>query len=147
MSHGGHWKSRIWLIAHTQAKSNFATFSGITRLCWHHQESNPVQLRCRQEYFRLLVVILGYCRTYHSFPQSDILGTLNYQLVHNKTPHVVTTLWLDSDDVVTILSPTSVTSVRLENHVSVPPWFLHSDCVSGAYCLPMKWLCSCLLGA
>ena len=26
--------------------------------------------------------------------------------VHSKTPHVVTVLWLDSDDVVTILSPT-----------------------------------------
>ena len=26
--------------------------------------------------------------------------------IHNKTPHVVTVLWLDSDDVVTILSST-----------------------------------------
>ena len=26
--------------------------------------------------------------------------------VHSKTPHVVTVLWQDSDDVVTILSPT-----------------------------------------
>ena len=26
--------------------------------------------------------------------------------IHSKTPHVVTVLWLDSDDVVTILSPT-----------------------------------------
>ena len=30
--------------------------------------------------------------------------------LHSKTPHVVTMLWLDSDDVVTILSPTSGTS-------------------------------------
>ena len=48
--------------------------------------------------------------------------------VHSKT-HVITVLWQHSDDVVTILSPTSGTSGRLENHVSVPPWFLHSDCV------------------
>ena len=27
-------------------------------------------------------------------------------MVHNKTPHAVTVLWLDSDDVVTIVSPT-----------------------------------------
>ena len=45
--------------------------------------------------------------------------------VHSKTPIVVTVLWQDSDDVVTILSP----SGRLQNRVSVPPWFLHSDCV------------------
>ena len=30
----------------------------------------------------------------------------NNQTLHSKTPHVVTVLWLDSDDVVTILSPT-----------------------------------------
>ena len=47
--------------------------------------------------------------------------------LHNKTPHVVTVLWQDSDDVVTILSPTSGTSGRLQNRVPVPPWFLHSD--------------------
>ena len=33
----------------------------------------------------------GYCKLEH---------------LHSKTPHVVTVLWLDSDDVVTILSPT-----------------------------------------
>ena len=49
--------------------------------------------------------------------------------LHSKTPHVVTVLWLDSDDVVTILSPTSGTSGWLQNHVSVPPLTLHSDCV------------------
>ena len=38
-------------------------------------------------------------------------------------------LWLDSDWVVTILLPTSDTSGRLQNRVSVPPWFLHSDYV------------------
>ena len=43
------------------------------------------------------------------------------QLVHSKTPHVVTVLWLDSDWVLTILSPTSSTSGRLQNRVSVPP--------------------------
>ena len=32
--------------------------------------------------------------------------TVSYYL-HSKTPHVVTVLWLDSDDVVTILSSTS----------------------------------------
>ena len=46
--------------------------------------------------------------------------------IHSKTPHVVTVLWLDSDNVVIILSPTSA----LQNRVSVPPWFLHiSDCL------------------
>ena len=50
-------------------------------------------------------------------------------IIHSKTPHVVTVLWLDSDDVVTILSPTGGTSGRLQNRVSVPPWFLHGDCV------------------
>ena len=49
--------------------------------------------------------------------------------LYSKTPHVVTVLWLASDDVVTILSPTSGTSGRLQNRVSVPPWFLHSDSV------------------
>ena len=47
--------------------------------------------------------------------------------LHSKAPHVVTVLWLDSDGVVTILSPTSDTSGRLQHCVSVPPWFLHSD--------------------
>ena len=46
-----------------------------------------------------------------------------------KFPHVVTVLWQDSDNVVTILFPTSGTSGRLQNCVSVPPRFLHSDCV------------------
>ena len=50
--------------------------------------------------------------------------------VNSKT-HVVTVLWLDSDDEVTIPSPTSGTSGRLQNRVSVSPWFLHSDCVTG----------------
>ena len=48
-------------------------------------------------------------------------------------------LWQDSDDVVTILSPTSGTSGRLQNRVSVPPWFLHSDCV---YRVPSVFPCS-----
>ena len=48
---------------------------------------------------------------------------------HCKFPHVVTVLWQGSDDVVTILSPTSGTSGRLQNRVSVPPWFLHGDTV------------------
>ena len=51
------------------------------------------------------------------------------QHLHSKTPHEVTVLWLDSDHVVTILSPTSGTGGRLQNCLSVPPWFLHSDCV------------------
>ena len=51
-------------------------------------------------------------------------------IYRSKTPHVVTVLWLDSDDVVTVRSPTSGTSGRLQNRVSVPPWFLHSDCVN-----------------
>ena len=59
--------------------------------------------------------------------------------IHSKTPHVVTMLWLDSDWVVTILSPTSGTSGRLQNRVSVPPWFLHSDCV---YRVPSVFPCS-----
>ena len=47
-------------------------------------------------------------------------------LIHHKFPHVVTMLWQGSDDVVTISSPTSgVISRRLQNHVSVPRWFLH----------------------
>ena len=33
-----------------------------------------------------------------------------FETLHSKTPHVVTVLWLDSDDVVTILSPSSGTS-------------------------------------
>ena len=33
------------------------------------------------------------------------------------------------DDVATICSPSSGTSVRLQNRVSVPSWFLHSDCM------------------
>ena len=48
-------------------------------------------------------------------------------------------LWLDSDNVVTIRSPTSGTSGRLQNHVSEPPWFLHSDCV---YWVPSVFPCS-----
>ena len=32
--------------------------------------------------------------------------TIQPKLLHSKTPHVVTVLWLDSDDVVTTLSPT-----------------------------------------
>ena len=49
-------------------------------------------------------------------------------VLHSKTPHVVTVLRPDSDNVVTILLPTGG-SGRLQNLVSVPPWFLHSDCV------------------
>ena len=60
--------------------------------------------------------------------------------VHSKTPLEVTVLWLDSDWVVTILSYTSGTRGRLQNHVSVPPWFLHSDCVY--YRVPSVFSCS-----
>ena len=31
---------------------------------------------------------------------------MHRQHVHSKTPHVVTVLWQDSDDMVTILAPT-----------------------------------------
>ena len=48
-------------------------------------------------------------------------------------------MWLDSNDVVTIRSPTSGTSGRLQNRVSVPPWLLHSDCV---YLVPSVFPCS-----
>ena len=41
----------------------------------------------------------------HSAPRvSDSLPPAHAN-VHSKTPHVVTVLWLDSNDVVTILSP------------------------------------------
>ena len=53
--------------------------------------------------------------------------------IHRKFPHVVTVLWQGSDNVVTVLSPTSGTSGRLQNHVSVPPSFLHSDYVFWGY--------------
>ena len=60
---------------------------------------------------------------------SSSFPSLKSTIIHSKTSHVVTMLWLDSDWVVTILSPTSGTSGRLQNHVSVPLWFLHSDYV------------------
>ena len=47
--------------------------------------------------------------------------------VHHQFPYVVTVLWQGSDYVVTVLLSTCVTSGRLQNRVSVPPWFLHSD--------------------
>ena len=46
---------------------------------------------------------------------------------------------LDSDDMVTVRSPTSGTSGRLQNRISVPPWLLHSDCV---YQVPSVFPCS-----
>ena len=49
--------------------------------------------------------------------------------VHRQFPHVVTVLWQGSDNVVTILLPTSGTGGRLQSSVSVPPWFLHGDFV------------------
>ena len=62
---------------------------------------------------------------------NDVVRITEYLLTeHSKTPHVVTVLWLESDNVVTILSPTGGTSGRLQNHVSVPLWFLHSDYTS-----------------
>ena len=64
-------------------------------------------------------------------PHNWLTTRINQDCLHSKIPHVVTVLWPDSDDVVTILSPTSGTSGRLQNRVSVPPWFLHSDCVWG----------------
>ena len=48
--------------------------------------------------------------------------------LHSKIPNVVTVLWLDSEDVVTILSSTR-NLVEGYKTVSVPPWFLHLDCV------------------
>ena len=56
-------------------------------------------------------------------------STTKLFIVHRQFPDVVTVLWQGSDDAVTILSSTSGTSGRLHNCVSVPPWFLHSDCV------------------
>ena len=44
-------------------------------------------------------------------------------------PHVVTVLWQDSEDVVTILAVTRNLVEGNKNVLSVPPWFLHSDCV------------------
>ena len=38
-------------------------------------------------------------------PSFKFFGT-DSEIIHSKTPHVVTVLWLDSDDVVTILSST-----------------------------------------
>ena len=35
-----------------------------------------------------------------------LIGVFRFFPIHSKTPHVVTVLWLDSDDVVTILSST-----------------------------------------
>ena len=63
----------------------------------------------------------------------------NQLMLHTKTPHVVTVVWLDTDDVVTIRSTTSGTSGRLQNRVTLPPWFLHSDCV---YQVPSVFPCS-----
>ena len=59
----------------------------------------------------------------------DTGGSVKVWNVHNTISHVVSVLWLDSDDMVTIFSPTSGTSWRLQNCQSMPPWFLHSDCV------------------
>ena len=52
-------------------------------------------------------------------------------ILHSKTPHVVTVLWLDSNDVVTILSPTRnlVEGYKTVYLCHRPPWFLHSDCM------------------
>ena len=60
---------------------------------------------------------------------------------HSKTPHVVTVLWLDSDDVVTILSPTSGTCGRLQNHVSVPPsaYFYNTNPTNSSNVQQNKW--------
>ena len=52
-----------------------------------------------------------------------------YNIIHSKTPHIVTVLWLDSDGVVTVHLSISGTTGRLQNRVSVPPWFLFSDYV------------------
>ena len=49
--------------------------------------------------------------------------------IHHQFPYVVTVLWQGSDDVVTVLLSTSGTTGRLQNCVSVLPWFVYSDCV------------------
>ena len=54
-------------------------------------------------------------------PKGKVVDSANQ--IHSKNPHVATMLRLDSDWMVTILSPTSTsgTSGRLQNCVSVPP--------------------------
>ena len=54
--------------------------------------------------------------------------------VHYQFPHIIVTmLWQNNDNVVTILSPTSGTSRRLQNHVSVNATLIptQSLCVTG----------------
>ena len=73
----------------------------------------------------------------------------NYYTAKLLMYYVVTVLWLDSDDVVTILLPTSGTSGRLQNCVSVPPWFLNGNLLSSHVvtvqlpirCLVDRFLC------
>ena len=48
-------------------------------------------------------------------------------VLHRNFPHAATVLWQGSNDMMTILSSTSGTSGRLQNRLSVLPWFLHSD--------------------
>ena len=60
-----------------------------------------------------------------------------FQSIHSKTPHVVTVLLLDSDDVVTILSPTSGTSGRLKT-----VYLCHLDSYTVTVRVPSVFPCS-----
>ena len=52
-----------------------------------------------------IIMTLQYSTLLHSYSPAPLKYLCCYH-VHSKTPHVVTVLWLDSNDVVTILSST-----------------------------------------
>ena len=118
MSRASFWKLQKYLVklahfSHSTSQPHQILYASCRKQSWTCQWIYHLQIR------RVSNEGISFCYLHNA---------CNFKL-HSKTSHVVTMPWLDSDWVVTILSPTSGTSRRLQNHVSVPPWFLHSDCV------------------
>ena len=139
-------------------KSYFTLMSDLFSVCW--RRNIPISMSlitklCKTSIHLQRLQNLSWWRRpfkicvidWQSYPSlCDTPFSLNSMIRHYgfytkyMISHYTAVLWLDSDGVVTVHSSTSGTSGRLQNRVSVPPWFLHSNCV---YRVPAScWPCS-----
>ena len=119
--HRGHFYQNIFLPPSFAPK----IISNVLKLAqiWQFQYKN-VKFLCIYTF----LLSLKFCLAPPIGP-NFVAGTATAFVIHCQFPYVVTMPWQGSDDVVTILSPTSDTSCWLQNCVSVPLWFLHSDSI------------------
>ena len=97
----------LWWIYEQHTGSNFLDdypFLKINLTRQYLQISNESRSKKLRKF--TLTIMLKEWIDFTSFGLFGIYSSRLFFHIHSKTPHVVTVLWQDSDDVVTILSPT-----------------------------------------